>query len=265
MPVERSDLALQGRTRAHYDAYPFEFLTPQDEASIARMQPAPFERFVRRHAVAGMSVGEIGCGPGRGTMYLVQNDLAVTALDLSRASLALARSRAPQARFVEGSNLALPFPDACFDAVVSDGVIHHTPDAYRSFCENVRVLKPGGFYYLGVYNKSKYYYYLYTFIGVPLRRLERSRLGRAAIYATVFPLYYAAHLIKSRGKRTLRGTRNFFYDYIMTPRASFHSRDEIADWASRSGLEFLDYDPSLGNVHVFAFRKCEALERNSLR
>lgn len=255
MLSDTGELALQRRTRAHYEAYPFEFLTPDDEASIERMQPRPFIRFIGRHADPGMSAAEIGCGPGRGTMYLVQKSLDVTALDISRSSLQLARSRAPQARYVEASNLALPFPDASFDLVVSDGVIHHTPDAYRSFCENVRVLKPDGHYYLGVYNRSRYYYYLYTFLGAPLRQVERSSLGRAAIYLTVFPVYYAAHVLKSRGKRTFRGARNFFYDYLMTPRASFHSRDEIESWARANRLDLLEYDASLGNVHVFTLRK----------
>jgi hypothetical protein len=117
------------------------------------------------------------------------------------------------------------------------------------------VLKPGGHYYLGIYNRNRYYYYIYTFFGAPLRRVERSRVGQIAIYLTVFPMYYAAHLVKSRGKRTFRGARNFFYDYIMTPQASFHSRAEIEDWASSNRLDLLDYDPALGNVHVFTLRK----------
>lgn len=260
MSADVKQKALQRRTAAHYDAYPFDFLTPEDEASIANMQPRPFLRFIQEHAQAGMKVGEIGCGPGRGTMYLVQNSLDVTALDLSRTSIALARGRAPDVGFVQGSNLDLPFADATFHLVVSDGVIHHTPDAYRAFVENVRVLKPGGHFYLGVYNRRRYYYYIYTYIGSLVRRIESVWLGRIAIYATLFPLYYVVHLLKSRGKRTIRGARNFFYDYVMTPRASFHTREEVAGWAAKSGLDLLTYDPSLGNVHVFVFRKAQRLD-----
>ncbi|HVZ51723.1 MAG TPA: class I SAM-dependent methyltransferase [Pseudolabrys sp.] len=247
--------SLQQRTEAHYDAYPFEFMTPEDEASIVALQPRPFLRFIDEFALPQMRVGEFGCGPGRGTMYLVQKFGDVTALDLSRNSLMLARSRAPRARYVQASNLSLPFADASFDIVVSDGVIHHTPNPYRAFSENVRVLKPGGAFYLGVYNRQRYYYYLYTYLGRPLRWLERSWPGRILVYATVFPLYYLAHLVKSRGKRTLRGARNFFYDYFMTPAASFHSREEVIGWGRRNGLALLAYDASLGNVHVFMFRR----------
>lgn len=246
--------ALQRRTAAHYDAYPFEFLTPENETRIAAIQPAPFRQFVEAYAAAGMKVGEIGCGPGRGTMYLAQHGLDVTALDLSRTSIALARGRTPRARFVQGSNLALPFADASFDLVVSDGVLHHTPDPRRSFAENVRVLKPGGYFYVGVYNRRRYYYYIYTYAGI-LRRIERAWLGRVLIMTTLFPIYYLIHLLKSRGQRTVRGARNFFYDYIMTPQASFHTREEIAGWGADAGLKLVAYDPSMGNVHVFVFRK----------
>ena len=255
MPADVKPQALQRRTAAHYNAYPFDFLTPEDQDRIADMQPRPFLRFVGEHGKAGMKVAEIGCGPGRGTMYLAQAGLDVTALDLSAASLALARRRAPTVRFVEGSNLDLPFADESFDLVVSDGVIHHTPDARRAFAENVRILRRGGYFYLGVYNRRRYYYYLYSYLGLPMRRIESSQIGRILIYATVFPLYYVAHLIKSRGRRTLRGARNLFYDYFITPRASFHSRGEVVSWGTESGLELLDYDPSIGNVHVFVFRK----------
>lgn len=247
--------ALERQTTSHYEEYPFDFMTPANEADIERMQPPPFRRFMADHAGAGDSVGEIGCGPGRGTMFLVQKTQTVTAVDISRNSLLLARRRAPRARFVRASNLDLPFADAVFELVVSDGVIHHTPDARRSFGENVRILKAGGHIYLGVYNRRRYYYYIYTYLGPPVRWLEKGLLGRLLIYATLIPLYYVVHLVKSRGTRTWRGARNFFYDYIITPRASFHTREEVEIWGAEEGLDLLTYDPGLGNVHVFVLRK----------
>lgn len=249
-----ASLLLQKRTAAHYDAYPFEFLTPADEREVERLQPAPFVSFVAAFVKPGGQVGEIGCGPGRGTMYLARR-ASVSALDLSDTSLRLAQARAPAAHFVRGSALALPFRRECFDVVVSDGVIHHTPDAHRAFQECARILKPGGAMYLGVYNRRRYYYYLYTYPGRLARALERRSMGRALVMATIFPVYYLAHLVKSRGKRTLSGAKNFFYDYLMTPRASFHTREEIESWARAAGLALAVYDPSLGNVHTFSFVK----------
>ena len=253
--------ALQKRTAAHYDAFPFEFLTPANEQEAERIQPPPFVRFVRQFIRPESRVGEIGCGPGRGTTYLCGKSDAVVALDISEQSLALVQKRAPKAALVLGSALSLPFGDASFDAVVCDGVIHHTPDARQAFSECNRILKIGGALYLGVYNRRRYYYYVYTYPGRLVRWLERFAPGRVLILVTIFPVYFLAHLVKSRGNKTLRGARNFFYDYLITPRASFHGREEIEAWAAPAGLDLVEYDPSLGNVHVFMLRKTTSPSR----
>jgi ubiquinone/menaquinone biosynthesis C-methylase UbiE len=247
--------ALQKRTAAHYDAFPFEFLTPTDEKEAERLQPAPFIRFAQQYIRPEARVGEVGCGPGRGTSYLCARSNAVIALDLSERSLDLVQKRAPKAIRILGSALALPFADQSFDAVVCDGVIHHTPDARCAFNECNRILRTGGVLYLGVYNRRRYYYYIYTYPGSVVRWLERYAAGRVLVLATIFPVYLLAHFLKAHGNKTLRGARNFFYDYLITPRASFHKREEIESWASDVGLVLADYDPSLGNVQAFVFRK----------
>ena len=242
-------------TAAHYESHPFEFMTDADAARIESLQPSPFRRFVERHLHPGDTVADVGCGPGRATLYLLNKGCAVTAVDLTQQALSLTRGRGPAAGFVRASNLDLPFAAESFDAVVSDGVIHHTPDPYRALIENMRVLRKGGHLYLGVYKRNRYYYYLYTYVGRPVRWLEHRRWGRALVNGTLLPVYYLAHLVKSRGKRTWRGAKNFFYDYIITPRATFHTREEVEEWGRRNGLEVLEYHPNVGNVHAFFFRK----------
>lgn len=249
------DPSLQNRTRHHYDRHPFDAITPEDEHQPRNIQPKPFIEFCEQYLKHQMSVAEIGCGPGRGTMYLTASGVNVTAVDISAASIARARKRAPNARFVRATTMALPFCNECFDVVVSDGVIHHTPNARAAFLESVRILRPGGYLYLGIYNRRRHYYYIYTYAGPPIRWLERSAAGRAALSMTLIPLYYLAHLVKSRGKRTWDGAKNFFYDYIVTPQATFYTREEITAWGDTLGLTLIKYDPSLGNVHVFVFRK----------
>jgi ubiquinone/menaquinone biosynthesis C-methylase UbiE len=46
--------------------------------------------------------------------------------------------------FVEGEAEHLPFPDASFDVVISNGVIDLIPDKDAVFAELFRVLAPGG-------------------------------------------------------------------------------------------------------------------------
>lgn len=246
---------IQQQTVAHYDDFPFDFLTEEDERNIEQLQPAPFLHFANRYMPAGTLVAEIGCGPGRATLFMVRRQVEVVAVDISPGTLQLARKRAPQALFVQASNLDLPMRDNSVDVLVSDGVIHHTPDAWRSFCELARVLQPGGMLYLGVYRRRRYYYYVYTYVGRPVRWLEKRGWGRALIHALLLPVYYLVHLVKSRGKRTWKGAKNFFYDYIITPQATFHTREEIEDWGQRNQLELVEYDEHVGNVHAFIFRK----------
>src|SRR5262249_46985573 len=123
--------------------------------------------------------------------------------------------------------------------------------------ENVRVLKTSGALFLAVYNRRGYYYYVYNCAGPPIRALEKTALGRALIQMTILPAYYLTHLVKSRGKRTWFGARNFFYDYIITARATFHSREEIEGWAAKLRLRLTCYTAGPGNVHTFCFRKTD--------
>lgn len=247
--------SFQTRARAHYDTHPFEFMTEEDERTISKHQPRPFREFVEQRLIPGQRVADVGCGPGRGTMYLAQKEMDVYALDLSIASIQLARRRAPGAHYVCASNLALPLGDSVFDAVISDGVIHHTPDASIAFRENARLVRNGGYMYLGVYRRYRYYYYFYTYLGVPVRWISKWRWGRWVVNTTLLPVYYLAHLMKTRGKRTWRGAKNLFYDYIVTPRATFHTYEEVEQWARAAGMHVVMYEENVGNVHAFVLRK----------
>lgn len=249
--------SIQKSTKTHYDEFPFDYLTPADERNIEALQSAAFVRFADRYLDRTMRVAEVGCGSGRATLFLEARGIKLLAIDISPSSLRLAKRRAPSCQYLLASNLDLPLQSEVFDAVVSDGVIHHTPDAYRSFSENSRILRPGGFMYVGVYRRHRYYYYFYTYLGAPIRWLERRAWGKIFVYSTLLPVYYVVHLFKSKGRRTWVGARNLFYDYIITPQATFHTREEVVDWGVRNRLELIEYDENVGNVHAFVFKKQE--------
>ena len=248
-------MKLQNETQDHYNINPFDFMTEEDEANISSNQPRPFFTFVHNYLKEGDRVVDVGCGPGRGTMFLVQKKMQTFAVDLSSTSIALAKKRASRATFICASNLYLPFSNESFDAVVSDGVIHHTPDARVSFSENARIVKQGGYLYVGVYRRRRYYYYLYTYVGQPIRWLEKRQWGRLLVNSTLLPIYYLVHQIKTGGQRTWKGAKNFFYDYIITPQATFHTKEEICEWASSEGFSLKEYEEHVGNVHAFIFQK----------
>ena len=61
-----------------------------------------------------------------------------------RSFVAVARERVPQATFVVGSAVDLPFDDDTFDAVISVFAVIFAPDPDRAVGEIMRVLTPGG-------------------------------------------------------------------------------------------------------------------------
>ena len=103
---------------------------------------------------AGWRWADVGCGNGAFTELLVERCAVaeVCGIDPSPEQLAFARQRlatAP-ARFVEGDAMALPWPDASFDAVVCSAVLHFADDAAhfeRMVDELWRVLAPRGLFF----------------------------------------------------------------------------------------------------------------------
>jgi 2-polyprenyl-3-methyl-5-hydroxy-6-metoxy-1,4-benzoquinol methylase len=97
----------------------------------------------------GKQVLEYGCGLGSLTLLLARSGAFVTALDLSEASIEVARARVHQAgvddhvSFVLSAGEALPFEDGSFDVAVGKAVLHHL-EPVSGAQELVRVLRPGG-------------------------------------------------------------------------------------------------------------------------
>lgn len=91
---------------------------------------------------------DIGCGNGAFTELLVERcaPMAVEGVDPSEGQLAFARERLPTpvAKFRQGDAMALPFPDAAFDAAVMALVVFFIPDPAKGVAEMARVVRPGG-------------------------------------------------------------------------------------------------------------------------
>jgi SAM-dependent methyltransferase len=85
---------------------------------------------------------DAGCGSGRNMVDLARRG-AVTGIELSDASVALARERAT-GDVVAGSVLQMPFATDSFDLAVCLDVIEHLEDDLGALRELRRVVAPGG-------------------------------------------------------------------------------------------------------------------------
>lgn len=109
-------------------------------------------------ALRGQRVLDVGCGPGFWARYLAARGVDYTGIDLSPRSAAMAARSLEllglRGQVQVGNAEALPFADAIFDAVISEGVIHHTPDTQACIDGIHRVLRPGGRAAVSVYYRT---------------------------------------------------------------------------------------------------------------
>src|SRR5947208_2927403 len=103
--------------------------------------------FARLGDPRGTRVLDYGCGHGMAAVVLARAGAAVTAFDLSPGYVAEARERAAACGVALNCVVAdgehLPFPDASFDTVWGNAILHHL-DLTKAGRELRRVLKPGG-------------------------------------------------------------------------------------------------------------------------
>jgi len=104
-----------------------------DAPMLARVAAGGFARML-----------DVGCGEGRFCRMTSPLVTERVGIDPTRALLAEARVRDPQGTYLEARAEALPFPDACFDLVVSYLTLIDIPDLDAAIAEMTRVLSPGG-------------------------------------------------------------------------------------------------------------------------
>jgi len=108
---------------------------------------------------SGMSVLDAGCGGGILSEALARLGCRVTGIDLSAASLSVARSHARgqglTIHYGQARIERLPFERACFDAVFCCDVLEHLDDHVPVIMELARTLRPGGLFFYDTINRTE--------------------------------------------------------------------------------------------------------------
>jgi SAM-dependent methyltransferase len=207
--------------------------------------------------VTGRLVLDAGCGMGRFTDVLTRWGARVVAVDLSEAVHVARRNLAerPGVAFLQADVFKLPFAPASFDAILSWGVLHHTPDCAAAFRALVPLLKPGGLMHIFVYGKSKSMRRRF----VEFYRIFTPRLPHPVLYALCWlavPMYYIYKiplvgnamrvlLPMSRQRDARERVLETFDDYS-PPHASRHTFPEVHGWFVEAGFtDIRIYDPPI--------------------
>jgi len=129
---------------------------PEELANVPESAAESFAGVANPWTMGRLAPGErvLDLGSGAGTDSLIAAQMVgeqghVTGIDMTREMLAKARAAAAEmeatnVEFIESEAERLPFPDASFDVIISNGVIDLIPDKDAVFAELFRVLAPGG-------------------------------------------------------------------------------------------------------------------------
>lgn len=227
-----------------------------------------------RYFAARRRVLEIGCGGGlsgvisraalgTGTRW-VGLDLTA-AVDVARRTL----GDHPDAAFVQADLLEPPFRPGTFDAIFSEGVLHHTPSTERALASAASLLAPGGEILFYVYARKAPIrewaddYVRSAVSGLPaeqawelMRPLTSLARALSDLHVQVdvpedVPLlgikagrYDVQRLIHWHFAKLywnddmgFEGSQHVNFDWYHPPYAHRHTLDEIRGWCGRLGLD----------------------------
>jgi len=109
-------------------------------------------------ALYARRVLDVGCGPGYWNRVFGEFNLEYCGIDISTSSVELAKisqrifGLKGKVFVCNAENLA--FPSKYFDYIISEDVIHHTPDTQKCIDEIYRVLKDAGTALISVYHQN---------------------------------------------------------------------------------------------------------------
>jgi 2-polyprenyl-6-hydroxyphenyl methylase/3-demethylubiquinone-9 3-methyltransferase len=105
----------------------------------------------------GLSIADIGCGPGAQSIYWAARGHEVHGLDVNADFIDVARERAADAGlevdFRVGTAASLPWADESVDICLAPELLEHVPEWEDCLDEFARILRPGGLLYINTSNK----------------------------------------------------------------------------------------------------------------
>jgi len=139
--------------------------------------------YLQLDRLAGRDVLEIGLGYGTVSQLLASRAKTYTGLDIATGPVGVVNERMSlfdlPGSAQRGSILEAPFDSGSFDAVVTIGCLHHTGNLQRALDEVHRVLRPGGFALVMIYNAFSYRRW-FTATGATWRTFASDYLGASA-------------------------------------------------------------------------------------
>lgn len=219
-----------------YRAAPFPNYNSFDSIAsfVKQADAAVFARLLRQQIPPNSNVLEIGCGTAQMSNYLAATTATrVYAVDMAMDSLRLGhdfarRNRIEGVRFIQANLFMPPFKAQSMDILISNGVLHHTYDTKKAFMSVSRLVKPGGYIIVGLYNH--------------IGRLRTDiRRGLVKAFGERM-LFLDPHLRRDLSPEKRRA---WIKDQYYHPQERKHSISEVMQWLDEAGFSFVSSIPKV--------------------
>jgi len=199
---------------------------------VQKAREGLFARLLDEQIPPGVRILECGCGTGQMSNFLSMANRAVFATDICMNSLRLGRDFAQMhqlrnVNFVQMNLFRPAFKPGAFHMVLSNGVLHHTSDAFLAFKSVAELVRPGGYLLVGLYHR---YGRLITSVRREVFRVTGDR------FKSLDP--NLRHADSSEPKR-----RAWFADQYKHPHESSHTIGEVLKWLKATGFAFVKSIP----------------------
>jgi len=219
-----------------YEETPFPDYEDIDSISVLvnKSEKGFYSKFLNEQIPFSAKIIEVGCGTGQLTNFLSIASRQVVGVDMCLNSLKLAENFRKKNGLKNASffqmNLFKPiFPEKTFDLVICQGVLHHTSNPYLGFQSIERLLKPGGYIIIGLYN---WYGRLIT----DFRRILFNITGDR--FKSLDPRLRS----KDRG---VAKRDSWFNDQYKHPHESKHTIGEVLKWFDENNFSFINGIPKI--------------------
>jgi len=183
-------------------------------------------RFSRSAAAPAKMTNFLGMGWNR---IAVGADLCMNSLRLAKGFRD--RFSISNAHFTQINLFKPPFRPRAFDLVISNGVLHHTSDCEGGFRSISKLVRPGGYIAIGLYNWLGRLPTLW-------RRWAIDRFGETGALLDG----------RLRAKQDMAQRHAWFMDQYKHPHETKHSIDELLRWFDAEGFDFASCLPTIGDT-----------------
>lgn len=192
--------------------------------------------------VPGSNFLEIGCGTGQLSNFLASTSLAnIYGVDASIESLKVAdgfatKNNLSRVKFIRDDIFNLSnYPSLSVDYLWCSGVLHHTGDTWRAYDEIQKLVKPGGYIFIGLYNRFGRFFtgvrqYLVSILGDSIRTRK--------IVSMLDPVLSS---LEQESPKWIA----WYRDQYLHPYETWHSVNELAIKLKESDFDIVGSIPNL--------------------